>query len=155
MESLETKGDIKSAFELLGGERILKARIRNAMDAHDAITHGLDTKALFYMISSVSLLESHGALQKAIGVSLRTLQRHKASKNTRRLSIEQSSRTWRFAEIFSLAVRVMGSEEAAEAWLDKPAIGLSNRKPIDLLQTSAGAEAVEEYLTRIEYGVYA
>ncbi len=35
-----------------------------------------------------------------------------------------------------------------------PAIGLDNRIPIDLLSTTAGVEAVEHYLTRMEYGVY-
>ena len=37
----------------------------------------------------------------------------------------------------------------------RPAIGLANRKPLDLLATSVGAEAVSDYLTRLEYGVYA
>ena len=36
-----------------------------------------------------------------------------------------------------------------------PAIGLDNRRPIDLLSSAAGAEAVENALTRMEYGVYA
>jgi len=31
---------------------------------------------------------------------------------------------------------------------------LDQRKPIDLLATHVGAEVVEEYLSRIEYGVY-
>ena len=35
------------------------------------------------------------------------------------------------------------------------AIGLDNRRPIDLLSSAAGAEAVENALTRMEYGVYA
>ena len=48
----------------------------------------------------------------------------------------------------------MGTQEAAEAWLLEPAIGLDNRRPIDLLASSAGAEAVEDCLTRLEYGVY-
>ncbi|MDE4063639.1 antitoxin Xre/MbcA/ParS toxin-binding domain-containing protein [Phaeobacter gallaeciensis] len=33
-------------------------------------------------------------------------------------------------------------------------MGLDNRRPIDLLATAAGAEAVADYLTRMEYGVY-
>ncbi|TIY10108.1 MAG: DUF2384 domain-containing protein, partial [Mesorhizobium sp.] len=40
-------------------------------------------------------------------------------------------------------------------WLERPAIGLDQRRPIDLLATPAGVELVEDYLERLEYGVYA
>ena len=33
-------------------------------------------------------------------------------------------------------------------------IGLDQRRPIDLMTTPAGLELVEDYLGRIEYGVY-
>ena len=49
---------------------------------------------------------------------------------------------------------IFGSQEEAERWLDSPAIGLNQHRPIDLLATPAGLEIVEDYLTRIEYGVY-
>ena len=71
------------------------------------------------------------------------------------LSVEQSNRTWKFAEILGQATETFGSKEKAEAWMNLPAIGLDQRKPIDLLATAVGVEAVEDYLTRIEYGVYA
>jgi putative toxin-antitoxin system antitoxin component (TIGR02293 family) len=47
----------------------------------------------------------------------------------------------------------MGSEEAPEQWLERLAIGLDQRRPIDLLSTSAGVKLVETFLERIEYGV--
>ena len=88
-------------------------------------------------------------------MSLRTLQRKKADKGKDRLSPEQSSRAWRFAELLAQATDVLGDQDAAEAWMLAPAIGLDNRRPIDLLSSAAGAEAVENALTRMEYGVYA
>ena len=33
-------------------------------------------------------------------------------------------------------------------------MALDRRRPIDLLATQAGVDAVEELLTRMEYGVY-
>lgn len=57
-------------------------------------------------------------------------------------------------ELLARATVVMGSENAAVSWMNRPAIGLSNQKPVDLLSTSAGIEAVKEYLTRLEYGVH-
>ncbi|TIX82762.1 MAG: DUF2384 domain-containing protein, partial [Mesorhizobium sp.] len=61
----------------------------------------------------------------------------------------------KFAEILSKATDVFGSQAEAEQWLERPAIGLDQRRPIDLLATPAGVELVEDYLERLEYGVYA
>lgn len=58
-------------------------------------------------------------------------------------------------EVFAKATEVMGSEAAAEAWMNEPYIGLDNEKPVDLVTTPAGAGAVKTYLNQIEHGVYA
>ncbi len=87
-------------------------------------------------------------------MSLRNFQRRKDAPD-KPLSQEQSGRTWKFAEILAKATDVFGSQEEAEQWLERPAIGLDQRRPIDLLATPAGIELVEQYLTRLAYGVYA
>ena len=155
MDAVQIENDVGRTVGLLGGEEGIRAKVSNAMDAHEVLLQGLPTTALLSLVEAVGFLEQGDALKKAVGLSLRTLQRHKAGDAPQRLSTEQSNRAWRFAEIFAHAVDVMGSEEAAEDWINRPAIGLSNRKPVDLLATSAGVEAIEEYLTRLEYGVYA
>jgi putative toxin-antitoxin system antitoxin component (TIGR02293 family) len=38
--------------------------------------------------------------------------------------------------------------------MQEPAMGLDNRRPIDLLASPAGVKMVETFLTRLEYGVY-
>ncbi len=128
--------------------------VRTALDAHDLIVEGIPSKSLLHLVEGVRFLSAGDALNKAIGISIRTLQRRKSDTTGKVLSIEQSSRAWRFAEIIAKATDIMGTQEAAEAWILEPAIGLNNRRPIDLLASSAGAEAVEDYLTRLEYGVY-
>lgn len=35
-----------------------------------------------------------------------------------------------------------------------PAMGLEGRAPIDLLTTQVGFELVDDFLTRMQYGVY-
>ena len=35
-----------------------------------------------------------------------------------------------------------------------PAVGLDQRRPLDLLVTPAGTKIVEDFLQRLEYGVY-
>jgi putative toxin-antitoxin system antitoxin component (TIGR02293 family) len=49
---------------------------------------------------------------------------------------------------------VLGSQDEAEQWLRRPAIGLEQKRPIELLTTPAGVKLVEEYLGRLEYDVY-
>ena len=87
-------------------------------------------------------------------MSVRTLQRHKPAGPVVRLDVQQSGRAWKFAEILAKATRVLGSQEEAEQWLKRPAIGLDRQRPVDLLTTPAGAKLVETYLGRLEYGVY-
>jgi putative toxin-antitoxin system antitoxin component (TIGR02293 family) len=71
------------------------------------------------------------------------------------VSIEQGGLVWKFAEILARTTELFGSREAAERWLEQHAIGLDQRRPIDLLSTPAGVSTLETFLTRIEYGVYA
>lgn len=71
------------------------------------------------------------------------------------LNPEQSGRTWKFAENLAKAIAVLGSQDEAEQWLVRPAMGLEQRRPIDLLATPAGVKLVEEFLERLDYGVYA
>jgi putative toxin-antitoxin system antitoxin component (TIGR02293 family) len=58
------------------------------------------------------------------------------------------------AEILVKATTVFGAQEKAIQWLHRPAIGLDHRRPLDLLATPAGVKLVEQYLGRLEYGVY-
>lgn len=55
----------------------------------------------------------------------------------------------------AMAEEVLGSAEAANEWLTTKAMGLEFRRPIDLVNTSPGAEAVKTLLQRMKYGVYA
>ena len=59
-----------------------------------------------------------------------------------------------FAEILTKATRVFGSQDEAERWLKRPAIGLDQKRPVDLLTTPAGVKLVEDHLERLEYDVY-
>ncbi|CDZ67170.1 Hypothetical protein NGAL_HAMBI2605_54490 [Neorhizobium galegae bv. orientalis] len=91
------------------------------------------------------------------GLPIKSAMRDPIGKDapSKPLSQEQSGRAWKFAEILSKATDVLGTQAEAEQWLERPAIGLDQRRPIDLLGTPAGVELVEDYLERLEYGVYA
>jgi putative toxin-antitoxin system antitoxin component (TIGR02293 family) len=58
------------------------------------------------------------------------------------------------AAVLAKATAVLGSEEAAQAWLNSPQIGLDRQRPLDLLATAPGAQLVVDLLLRMERGVY-
>jgi len=148
-------GDILRIADLLGGTATLKRSLTSALDAHEMIVHGFPGTVLTRLAANVSLFQRADVFEKALGISQRTLQRRKADADPKVLSSEQSGRAWKFAEVLSKATDVLGTQAEAEQWLERPAIGLDQHCPIDLLSTPAGTELVEQYLERIEYGVYA
>lgn len=148
----ETEG-LQRVADLLGGRRVLRCTLRNPLDAHEMLLQGLPGKALTHLVDSLVFLQTTESLEKAVGMSLRTFQRRKDAP-AKPLSQEQSGRTWKFAEVLAKATAVFGSQEEAEQWLERPAIGLDQRRPIDLLATPAGVEMIEDFLQRLEYGVY-
>lgn len=58
------------------------------------------------------------------------------------------------AAVFAKAVEIFGSKEEAKLWLRRPALGLNDERPIDLLRSPEGKRLVQEFLDRLEHGVY-
>src|SRR5712692_3306103 len=148
------KARLAEVAGLLGAPHTLRKVPQNPLEAHEMLLQGLPTKALTHLVQNFVFLRWDESFAKAIGMSLRTYQRH-TSTTGKQLNPEQSGRTWKLAEILAKATAVFGSKEEAEQWLEQPATGLDRRRPIDLLATPAGVELVEDFLVRLEYGVYA
>lgn len=139
--------------DLLGGKRVLRHTVHNSLEAHEMLLEGLPAGAVTHLVDNLVVIREPASLEKALGMSLRTFQRRKEGP-AKALSTEQSGRTWKFAEILAKATEVFGSQEEAERWLERPAMGLNRHRPIDLLATPAGVELVETFLVQLEYGVY-
>lgn len=152
-ERVEAPDSFENVIDLLGGKEVFPTRPEGTLAAHRLIEKGLPSTALTHLLENMGLLGGEPALQQALGISMRTVQRKKDSQTV--LNNVQSGRTWKFAELFAKAIDVFGSQEEAERWMDEPAIGLEGYKPIQLLSTPAGVEVVETFLDRLSYGVYA
>ena len=143
------------AMRLLGGRQVIARRLTRGLATHDLLKEGLPTKALDHLVGQVVMLRGDAnGLERAIGISTRTWQRRKKDEAEKPLSREQSGRIWKFAEVLARVTAMLGSQEEAETWLERPAIGLDQRCPLDLLSTPAGLDMLETYITRLEYGVY-
>ena len=140
--------EFKRVETWLGGPKVIRHRLRTKTDVHEVTLRGLPIRSVIHLLGVLLLLQRNDGLEKAMGVSLRTVQRRKA------LNSEQSGRTLKFAEIVAKATEVFGSQQAAEEWLERPAMGLDDKIPMELLATPAGREMVEDFLTRTEYGAY-
>lgn len=144
--------EIERAAALVGGARVLRHPVATAFDVHAALSEGLPGEAVAQLMRHVPGIPGRD-LEAAIGMSLRTVQRLKRAPR-QRLSRAQSSQVWNVARIVAKATTVLGSREAAEQWLERSALGLDGRRPIELLASTAGVGLVEEFLQRVEHGVY-
>ena len=144
--------DGAAAAALLGGPKVLQVASLEMLDLHHAIVRGLRPATLLHLKKSLVHL-STADLGRALGVSERTMRRH-LEQNSGRLGVAFGSRAWRFADLLAHATNVLGDQGRAERWLFSNVTGLDGQQPIDLLQTSAGLQLVDDFLRRIEYGVY-
>lgn len=139
-----------SIAAVLGGERILGGRARTLADWHGLISRGVPAKSADAFKEAAMI--SDRVLAGILGISEKTLARARTGKSM--LDPMASDRLYRTAKILTLAMAVFEGGEPAVAWLKRPQIGLANQTPLALLPTTAGAEAVEQLLLRIEHGVY-
>jgi putative toxin-antitoxin system antitoxin component (TIGR02293 family) len=143
---------LRDIADLLGGPKVVGKYPADPLAAHQMLERGLPNTAIKHLLDGMTTL-AQKSIEGAIGMSERTRQRREKHP-TELLSQDQAGRTWKFAEILTSAISVFGSRAAAEQWLAEPATGLDQYRPIDLLTTPAGVELVEDFLGRIEYGVY-
>ena len=119
------------------------------LGAHDAVTAGVQVSDMRQVMKTLKLIGEKD-IYVLLGINARTMQR----RADRTLDANASDRALRLVAVTHQAIGVLGSQDAAERWLASPAIGLDDRKPIDLLQSSEGTDMVKTLLTRMEYGVY-
>lgn len=81
---------------LLGDTRILRSPVESLLDAHEMLLEGLPGGRLSYLVDNLVVLRQTGSLEDALGMSLRTIRRHKDAPR-KPLSPKQSGRVWTFA----------------------------------------------------------
>ncbi|HTY49259.1 MAG TPA: antitoxin Xre/MbcA/ParS toxin-binding domain-containing protein [Steroidobacteraceae bacterium] len=100
------------------------------------------------------------ALQRRLGIPAIDVARlagmaprtyHRRAKVNQDLSESEADATLRIARVAEEAERVFGDNERAVSWLKTPHV-LLGAPPMSLLASDAGAEAVQDELTRIAWG---
>jgi len=153
-QSIRATSDDQAAFETgdVPQDKIARISDITPLEAHDLVTRGLPMALALGMTRLYGIVERE-ALFKVLSLSEHAL--HYGKGREKLLDINSSDRLLRLAVITEQAFDVFGSQGAAEHWFVTPAIGLAWRRPIDLLQSSAGTELVKTALTRMDYCVFA
>lgn len=121
----------------------LLARVRE-------VEEGLPVDALRALIDGDTI-----TLSDLVGIvgSRRTLDRRLADGG--RLSLEESDRLARFAEVLALTEHVIGGRAAAIEWLKAPQFEFDGITPITLMRTHAGTDLVVNLLRMMQHGMLA
>ncbi len=136
-------------IEMLGGPRVFRGRaLPSAGELRERITEGLPFSSLESVRARLRLTVPE--LAAVLRMPTRTLARR---RQLRRLEADESDRLYRVARVAGQAVTLLGSEEAASAWLRRPNRALGGEPPVRLLDTDIGARQVEDVLGRLEHGV--
>lgn len=116
----------------------------------EAIGEGFDYK-VFRELADISGLKKE-EFTSVIHLAPATLRRR---SRTGKFTSEESDRLFRFAQVFAAAEDLFEGDRAeAQHWLSHPVRGLGNRRPIDMLGTSAQTQAVLDLIGRLEHGVF-
>lgn len=135
--------------ERLGGARVLGHEVLSELDWIEVLENGLPHESVDAAIEGGLLSREES---EDLVIPRRTLT-HRRQKR-QRLSVEESDRLLRIARVSARAEEVFGDPGKARRWLRKPSRALRGALPLKLLKTSAGADLVQEELTRIEHGIY-
>jgi putative toxin-antitoxin system antitoxin component (TIGR02293 family) len=116
-----------------------------------AISKGLPY-TVFLQIAGLTRIDKK-ELAACLSISSATLYRRaKAGQFTP----AESDKLYRFTGILVACIDLFeGSKDDALIWLQSDIKGLGDNRPVDLISTSAGCDAVIDMIGRLEHGVFA
>lgn len=144
-------GELKRGIVLniMDGSHVRTTHDLPLLEQHDLVLKGIPANQLNKFLASFSVL-SEVEILAMLGVNGRGAQRRKNGL----LGPEPSGALLDLMDVVQRAEEVLGDREAAETWLQHPAVAFGGRRPIELLSTRQGAKLVKDHLTRMDHGVY-
>ena len=117
----------------------------------DVVRSGLPTRNAVKFIESMAGSVPFKTLLRVAGISQRALER----RTEKRLRPDQSDRLARIARVIDFAEESIGMRAQALEWLNVPNRALLGSRPIEELDTDAGAKRVETVLGRLRESIVA
>lgn len=118
---------------------------------HSAISNGLSYKVFLQMAELTGIDKKD--LAACLSIAPATL--HRRAK-TGQFTSDESDKLYRFTDVLVAAIALFeGNQDEAIIWLQSNIKGLGENRPLDMLSTSAGCDAVIDMIGRLEHGVFA
>ena len=114
----------------------------------ETVREGLPVDSVEKLAEHLQVTSAH--LQRCLKLSKQTYARRRRKG---RLSVDESDRVVRYAELFGSAVELLGDAAAAALWLRTPAPALKGETPMDHATTEFGARDVIRLIGRLEHGI--
>lgn len=139
----------KSLNVILGGKQSVNQPVSGDFDLIALTREGIKK-------SSLKSLAAH------LGITMEVMSRllHSSHRNIQRKDEDALLDTLKTEKVLELAafaqrgIDVTGSKEAFIDWLHSPLVSLSNKSPLEFLDTSFGIQLLQKLLGRLEQGVY-
>ena len=142
--------EFSSITEVLGGEKVLRQKVRSRIDLIELSNKGVTLDALRHLAKFLSFTISQMAA--LLPVTERTIQRYTTKKHFNRVISEQ---ILQIAEVAAKGAEVFEDKDKFLSWMNHPCKALANKTPLSLLNSRFGAEMVLDELGRLEHGVFA
>ena len=136
--------------KVLGGEKVLRKKIRDRIDLIELSNKGLTKDALTHLSSFLCL--SLRQMSTLLPITERTILRYTRNKHFNSVVSEQ---ILKLAEVATRGVEVFGNKDKFINWMNQPCKALANKTPLSLLNSRFGIAMVLDELGRIEHGIFA
>ncbi|MGB3585876.1 MAG: antitoxin Xre/MbcA/ParS toxin-binding domain-containing protein [Tunicatimonas sp.] len=108
---------------------------------------------VFFDLASIAGLKKQQLADEIFRVSLKTITRYQ--KDNKRFDPRNSELALKLIVLYKKGVEIFGETQSFNRWLNKPAFGLGDQIPYQLMNTSTGIDLILEELIRIEFGATA
>lgn len=118
--------------------------LEEPLDRVETFRNGLGKSALDNLKELSGL--DYNTLAGALGISTKTLQRKEVFDTI------QSEKIYELAELYALGINYFG-QDGFRRWMERPLFSLGNRKPIELIDVSAGIALLKTEIMRMQHGI--
>lgn len=108
---------------------------------------------VFEDIAELSGIDRNTLAEKIFDVSYKTVKRY--LRDSKNFSPRNSELSLKLLHMFRKGIRVFGNKESFIRWINKPAYGIGEIVPFEIINTSTGIDLIEDELSRIEFGATA
>ncbi|MFS6537587.1 antitoxin Xre/MbcA/ParS toxin-binding domain-containing protein [Idiomarina loihiensis] len=123
---------------------------RENTQLRELVVKGFPVEVLYMVASMMGVTQA--TLRDALRIPSSTFQRR---RNDGRFSMKESNRLYCLIEILTRATDLFDDDrKAAVEWMTKEVPGLGYNRPVDMLDTHVGTQAVLDLISRLEYGVH-